>query len=156
MVIKMQRAQDFAKGLHLRRQLVYADLSLSIYDRDPKSVDFDAMLKSMVAKYQPFPFVDGTHFTCSFGHLDGYSAVYYTYMWSLVIAKDMFSRFDKKNLLDPTVAIQYRKAVLEPGGSKPAAELVKDFLGRPFNSTAFEKWLNQEEGKTTLKTTTMN
>jgi thimet oligopeptidase len=62
----------------------------------------------------------------------------------------MFSRFDKNNLLDPTVAIRYRKAVLEPGGSKPAAELVKDFLGRPFNSQAFEKWLNQDESKTSM------
>ncbi len=43
----------------------------------------------------PTPYVEGTHFQTSFGHLDGYSAVYYTYMWSLVIAKDMFSQFDR-------------------------------------------------------------
>jgi Zn-dependent oligopeptidase len=48
------------------------------------------------------------------------------------------------------VAIRYRKTVLEPGGSKPAAELVKEFLGRPFNFTAFEKWLNQDESKTSM------
>ena len=156
MVEQMRRAKEYGEGLRTRRQMVYADLSLSIYNRDPKGLDPDAVMADLVKKYQPFPYVDGTHFTSSFGHLDGYSAVYYTYMWSLVIAKDMFSRFDRSNLLDPKVAIQYRKAVLEPGGSKPAAELVKDFLGRPFNSTAFEKWLNQEEGKTTLKTSTMD
>jgi Zn-dependent oligopeptidase len=149
MVEQMRRAKDYGEGLRTRRQMVYADLSLSIYNRDPQGVDPDAVMAELVKKYQPYPFIEGTHFSCSFGHLDGYSAVYYTYMWSLVIAKDMFSQFDKSNLLDPTVAIRYRKAVLEPGGSKPAADLVKDFLGRPFNSTAYEKWLNQDETKTT-------
>ena len=150
MVEQMRRAKDYGEGLRTRRQMVYADLSLSIYNREPQGVDPDAVMAELVKKYQPFPYVDGTHFSCSFGHLDGYSAVYYTYMWSLVIAKDMFSQFDKANLLDPTVAIRYRKTVLEPGGSKPAADLVKDFLGRPFNSAAFEKWLNQDDAKTTV------
>ncbi|HXS83721.1 MAG TPA: M3 family metallopeptidase, partial [Methylomirabilota bacterium] len=99
LVDRMRRSQEFAKGLQVRRQMVYADLSLSIYDRDPEKVDIDATAKSMVEKYQPFAFVDGTHFPCSFGHLDGYSAVYYTYMWSSVIAKDLFSKFDKNDLL---------------------------------------------------------
>jgi len=142
-VKQMNRANDFGKGLQVRRQMVYADLSLSIYDRDPKQVDTNAMMPELVKKYQPFPYVDGTHFQCSFGHLDGYSAVYYTYMWSLVIAKDMFSQFDKSDLLSPVVAKRYRDAVLAPGGSAPAAKLVENFLGRPFNFDAYQAWLNE-------------
>ena len=93
----MRRADEF-KGMQVRRQMVYADLSLSIYDRDPAQVDVQSTAKSMVEKYQPIAFVEGNHFPCSFGHLDGYSAVYYTYMWSLVIAKDLFSAFNPSNL----------------------------------------------------------
>ena len=96
------------------------------------------MVKDLVNQYTPFPYVEGTHFQASFGHLDGYSAVYYTYMWSLVIAKDMFSQFDATNLLAPAVAAKYRETVLAPGGSKPAAKLVGDFLGRPFEFKAWE------------------
>ncbi len=33
-------------------------------------------------------YVENTHMRAAFGHLNRYSAVYYTYMWSLVIAKD--------------------------------------------------------------------
>ena len=44
-------------------------------------------------RYTPFKYVEGTYFHECFGHLDGYSAIYYTYMWSLVIAKDLFSVF---------------------------------------------------------------
>ena len=84
----------------------------------------------------------GTHFELSFGHLDGYSAAYYTYQWSSVIAKDLLSRFEKDGMLDTRVASDYRKKVLEPGGSKEASMLVSDFLGRPYSFDAFEKWLN--------------
>jgi Zn-dependent oligopeptidase len=141
---QMRRASEFGKALNVRQQMVYARLSLSVYDRDPESVDTTAMVKELTAKYLPFAYVEGTHFQTSFGHLDGYSAVYYTYMWSLVIAKDMFSRFDRANLLAPGVAIKYRDTILAPGGSKPAASLVGDFLGRPFDFKAWERWLNQD------------
>jgi thimet oligopeptidase len=38
--------------------------------------------------------------------------------------------------------MKYRKTVLEPGGSKPAAELVKDFLGRPYGFEAYRNYLD--------------
>lgn len=143
LVEQMKRASEFGKGLHVRRQMVYAKLSLSIYDRDPKLVDTDEMIKQLVRKYQPFPYVEGTHFQTAFGHLDGYSAVYYTYMWSLVIAKDLFSKFDRSRLLAPGIARDYRDRILAPGGSRPAAKLVEDFLGRPFGFAAWQAWLNE-------------
>jgi thimet oligopeptidase len=42
------------------------------------------------------------------------------------------------------VARRFREKVLAPGGSKPAAALVEDFLGRPFNASAWEAWLNRD------------
>ena len=145
LVKRMNRANDFGKGLLVRRQMVYAGTSLACYDRDPAGVSTDQIMSDLVKKYQPFPFVDGTHFQCAFGHLDGYSAVYYTYMWSLVIAKDMFSKFDKDHLLAPGAAKDYREKVLAAGGSKPAAQMVHDFLGRDFNEQAWKTWLDADE-----------
>jgi thimet oligopeptidase len=144
LVVQMRRANEFGKALTVRQQMLYARLSLSVYDRDPKQVDTTALVKDLQNKLTPYPYVEGTHFQTSFGHLDGYSAVYYTYMWSLVIAKDLFSQFDHKNLLAPAVARKYRDTILAPGGSKPAAMLVRDFLGRPFDFKAWETWLNRE------------
>jgi thimet oligopeptidase len=66
-------------------------------------------------------------------------------MWSLVIAKDLFSQFDRANLLAPAIAHKYRDTILAPGGSKPAASLVHDFLGRPFDFKSWEQWLNLDE-----------
>jgi thimet oligopeptidase len=79
----------------------------------------------------------------NFGHLEGYSAMYYTYMWSLVIAKDLFSGFDPDDMLNPETATEYRKKVLDPGGTRDASELIQDFLGREYNFEAFRNWLNR-------------
>jgi len=63
-------------------------------------------------------------------------------MWSQAIAYDMLTRFEASGLRDRDTAISYRRTVLEPGGSIPAAKAVSDFLGRPFNFEAFERRLN--------------
>ncbi len=139
---RMKKAYNFGKGLWVRQQMFYAALSLELYRRDPKGLDPLATVRELQGRYTPFPYVEGTYFHLSFGHLDGYSAIYYTYMWSLVIAKDLFTMFQGKGLLNPEPAQAYRRAVLEPGGSKDAAVLVKDFLGRDYDFRAYEQWLN--------------
>jgi thimet oligopeptidase len=128
----------------MRTQMTYARTSLSLYDRPPEQVNTDSIVSAVTRAYSPVPPQPGTHMQTSFGHLNGYSAYYYTYMWSLVIAKDLFSRFDQSNLLASEPARRYRKLILEPGGSAPAARLVEDFLGRPFSFDAWRAWL--EEG----------
>jgi thimet oligopeptidase len=61
-------------------------------------------------------------------------------MWSLVLAKDCFGAFGE-DVMDTAAARRYREAVLAPGGSRDAEELVADFLGRPYSFDAFEAWL---------------
>src|ERR1051325_907877 len=82
-------------------------------------------------------------FHTSVGHLIGYSSRYYTYMLSLGLAKDLLTAFDKKGLLAVETTTAYRDKVLAPGGTKDAADLVKDFLGRPYSFKAFEKYLSE-------------
>jgi thimet oligopeptidase len=81
----------------------------------------------------------------AFTHLNGYSAVYYTYRWSIVIADDMFTRFQKEGLRNPQTALAYRRAVLEPGGTRPAAQLVHDFLGRDISLDAYRAYMAQDQ-----------
>jgi Zn-dependent oligopeptidase len=141
LVAKMKRADAFGRALNTATQAYYSAISLGIYNVTPDRVNTDAVVAELEPKFTPVPRMDNTHMQTSFGHLDGYSAVYYTYMWSLVIAKDMFSHFNRENLLDPTIAMQYRDNVLAPGGSKPARELVKGFLKRDYDFKAFDSYL---------------
>jgi thimet oligopeptidase len=144
LVKRMRRAHDFGKGSEARQQMFYAALSLGLHqERDPSGIDFAAYTKAMQGRYGCFPFVDGTHFYDNFGHLNGYAASYYTYMWSLVIAKDLLTAFQTRGLMDPATDRRYRDLVLAPGGSKDAAVLVRDFLGRDYEFTAYEAWLNE-------------
>jgi thimet oligopeptidase len=143
LVEKMRAGRYFGKGLWTKHQLFYAATSLNLYNKNPASIDLDKLTAQIQSTYSPFGYVDGTHFYASFGHLNGYSAIYYTYMWSLVIASDMFSEFEKNGLRNPALAQKYRNTVLAPGGSKDAADLVQDFLGRPFNFDAFAKTLEK-------------
>nr|WP_216671939.1 M3 family metallopeptidase [Corallococcus exiguus] len=143
LVERMLAADEFGKGLFVRQQMFYAALSLELYRRDPKDLDATALVRELQGQYIPFPYLEGTYFHLTFGHLDGYSSNYYTYMWSLVIAKDLFTVFQTKGLLNPEPAQDYRRAVLEPGGSDDAARLVHHFLGRDYDFRAYEAWLNK-------------
>lgn len=141
LVQRLREAEEFGKGLLVRTQMAFADLSLSIYQAP--GVDPIALERETRARHLPPSYVvDDVYMHLSFGHLDGYSAIYYTYMWSLVIAKDLFTAFDRQDLLARDVAARYRDGVLAPGGAKTAARLIEDFLGRPSDERAFKAWLN--------------
>ncbi|WP_246456225.1 M3 family metallopeptidase [Nocardioides mesophilus] len=141
LVERMRAADEFGKGVHVRTQMFYAALSYWFHQLVPD--DLTATLRELQERYDLYGYVPGTHFHTSFGHLEGYGSGYYTYMWSLVIAKDMFSAFDPDDLFDAEVAQRYRHRVLGAGGSKDAADLVADFLGRPYGFDAFQAWLNR-------------
>ncbi|HZS37978.1 MAG TPA: M3 family metallopeptidase [Polyangia bacterium] len=143
LIERARAADEYGKGLWVRQQMFYAATSLELHARDPRGLDTTKLVAELQEQYTPFKYVDGTFFHESFGHLSGYSAIYYTYMWSLVIAKDLFSVFRHHGLLDHATAQRYRRAVLEPGGSKPAAQLVKDFLGRDYSFDAYSEWLER-------------
>jgi len=142
MVQRMRAADEFGKGLRVRQQMFYAAISLSFHDRDPAGLDTTRLAAELQSRYTPFQHVEGTYFHESFGHLEGYSAIYYTYMWSLVIAKDLLTEFRKSGLSNSTTAQRYRNAILAPGGSKKAADLVRDFLGRESSFSAYAQWLD--------------
>ena len=116
LVERMRAADDFGKGYHARTQMFYAAMSYWFHTDRP--ADLTAAMRELQARYSPFAYIDGTHMFASFGHLSGYSSAYYTYMWSLVIAKDLFSAFDPDDLFAPDVAGRYRDRVLAPGGTQ--------------------------------------
>jgi thimet oligopeptidase len=144
LVRQLERATRFGRALDVRTQMAYARISLSLYDRPPAAVDTDSIVDAVTRAYTPIAPMPGTHMQASFGHLNGYSAFYYTYMWSLVISKDLFSRFDREDLLAREPARRYRRLILEPGGSAPASRMVESFLGRPFSFEAWRRWLEEE------------
>ena len=143
LVEKMNRSRHFGEAAGTAGQLFYANLSLNYYQREPDSFELLPLLQQLQAQYSPVPYVEGTHFYNNFGHLNGYSSNYYIYQWSRAISTDMFSQFRKAGPAQPATANAYRHKVLAPGGSKPAADAVADFLGRPFSTRAYREYVDQ-------------
>ena len=139
LVAAMRRADQFGKGIYAAHQMSYAARSY-FFHAGPHD-DLTAYGDELQRRYSVFPPLEGAHMHCAFGHLDGYSSGYYTYMWSLVIAKDLFSAFDPDDMFAPAVATAYRDKVLAMGGRRDAADLVADFLGRPYSFDAWQAWL---------------
>lgn len=77
----------FGRASSSRQQMFYAQVSLQLHMRDPTVAGFDpaSIVRELCLKYSPYPPVPNTHFEANFGHLMGYSAIYYTYMWSQVL-----------------------------------------------------------------------
>jgi thimet oligopeptidase len=144
LVTRMNRASAFGRGMWASQQNAYTAISYNIYKGKPEDVDPDAVTAAAENQYTPLTPLPGTHQYASFGHLAGYSSAYYTYLWDKVIAEDFFSQFDHSNLLGGEAPMRYRRSVLEPGGSVSANDLVKNFLGREQNMTAFQKWMSEE------------
>jgi thimet oligopeptidase len=142
LVEKMRRADKFGLGTQTVQQIFYAAISLRFHRADPASLDQLAEVQALQKRYTPFAYVKGTRFHASFGHLVGYSAMYYTYQWSLVIAKDLLTPFTTSGLMATDVTFAYRDKVLVPGGSRDAADLVRDFLGREYDFSAYEQFLS--------------
>ena len=139
---KARAADDFGRALDVRGQMFYAAISLDFYNRDPRGLDQDQLVSQLQTALYALQ-VRGRH-----PHADRVRPSqrllrrYYTYMWSLVIAKDMFTEFKKDGLLNPAVATKYRNSILGASGTKPAAEMIQDFLGRPYSFQAYADWLN--------------
>ena len=134
MLDQARAASHYGKGLRSSRQHLYAAYDLALHGtalRDPMA------LWAQMEGDTPLGHVAGTLFPAGFGHIaTGYSAGYYGYLWSLVVAMDLRSAF-AANRLDPAVGRRYRDSVLAPGSQRPPQDLVRDFLGRDFNARAF-------------------
>jgi thimet oligopeptidase len=117
-------------------QVYYGQVDLAIHAGEADPNLEAAMRRTFGATALPYP--EGTFFLTGLGHLlGGYDAGYYGYMWAEVIGDDLFSRFASEGLLSPDVGAEYRLTILEPNGSRPAAELVRNFLGRDPSPDAF-------------------
>jgi thimet oligopeptidase len=147
---KMIAAKNVGSGLATIQQVYYGTIDFTLHDKyDPTgSKTTTDVLKELQNEITLFPFLDGTHMQASFGHLMGYAAGYYGYLWSRVYAQDMFSVFEKNGVMDKETGLKYRDVILANGGSRDELGMVIEFLGREPNQDAFLKSIGLEILKT--------
>lgn len=140
LITKMLRAKYATSGLFWTRQLFFATVDMTYHTQKGK-VDTATTWRDVVKKVMPVAYVEGTRPAAGFGHLTGYAAGYYGYLWSKVFSADMFTLFQKRGLLDIAAGLHYRRWILAPGGTRDPNVLLQNFLGRTPTIQAFYKEL---------------
>jgi thimet oligopeptidase len=146
-VTRMTRASAHGRALSTLTQVMYATYSMETHDRRAAELDLDTLLREGYDRFSRYEFVDGNRMYAAFTHLVGYTSNYYTYLFDKVIALEFFAEFAHQpsdKLLTGPVARRYREVVLETGGSKPAKDIVLDFLGRETSMAALRSWIGRE------------
>ncbi len=133
------KVKNYMVAIHSMRQLALGYFDWFIHSR--KNISrIDKIHQKITRDYSGISIPKTAIFPAGFGHLmGGYDAGYYSYMWSLVYASDMFTRFKREGLLNPKTGRDYRREILEVGGGREELASVKKFLGRAPNNRAFLK-----------------
>lgn len=137
---RVRAARRVNEGLKSLRQIFFGAIDMTYHTQDAVE-DTTAEYRRLMERVSLIPMSPGTHPEASFGHLFGYDAGYYSYMWSKVYAEDMFSRFEAEGLLNTALGRRYRQEILEKGGGRDELDSVRAFLGRDPSEDAFLKSL---------------
>ncbi|MCB9493609.1 MAG: Zn-dependent oligopeptidase [Epsilonproteobacteria bacterium] len=139
LIEKIQQLKSFDSGFWIARQAVFSYQALE-YFKAGGVKDLDGICKELQTRLLPYvAYEPDAHHWASFGHLTGYGAKYYGYLWSKVFALDMFEHVKREGLLSKTAGQRLIKTVLGRGGSVDPEILLKDFLGRAPSQDAFLK-----------------
>lgn len=140
------KAKNANIAIFLRRQLFFGifDMRLHTHENGMPINTYDLWHKTSKEIMKITPYED-TNGLATFGHMaGGYSAGYYGYLWSEVYSADIFMRFKNEGIFNTELGKEYRRKILEKGGSQDALDLLKDFLGREPNEKAFLKHIGLE------------
>jgi peptidyl-dipeptidase Dcp len=134
LIEKVERARTFNQGYLTVEYLADAILDMDLHLRpdgefDPVSFERDALARIGMPRE-----IALRHRLPQFDHLfgsDAYSAGYYSYIWSDVMAADTWQAFlEAGGPWDKSVAQRFRTIILSEGNSTDRAEAFRRFRGR--------------------------
>lgn len=137
MIDGMLAARHLASGLSAEGQVFLGKMDMAFHTDPDGVVDTTAMREKIYGETRLFEPVPGLWSQASFGHLMGYQAGYYGYLWSLVFAADISATFKSEGMLSPAAGMRYRKAVLAKGGTQDEMDMLREYLGRDPQPDAF-------------------
>ncbi|HWQ56967.1 MAG TPA: M3 family metallopeptidase [Bryobacteraceae bacterium] len=133
LVAKIEKSAKFNQGFATVEYLAASFLDMDWHTlptvQEPEAGAFE---RASLEKIRMMPEIVARYRSPYFQHIfaGGYSAGYYSYIWSEVLDSDAFQAFKQKGLFDPQTAAAFRKKILERGGSADAMEMYRDFRGR--------------------------
>ena len=95
--------------------------SAAVRDFEDRVCDDMGLIEEIIPRYR----------TTYFNHIfnSGYSAGYYSYLWSEVLERDAFEKFVADGIFNPETARSFRETFLEKGGGEEPMTLYRSWRG---------------------------
>jgi peptidyl-dipeptidase Dcp len=133
LVQRLERAATFNEGFGTVEYLASAIVDMRLHLAGATAIDPDAFERETLAKLGMPREIVMRHRTPQFSHVfasDGYSAGYYSYLWSDVLTADAFGAFTEAGgPFDKSVARRFSK-LLSGGNTVDPLEAYREFRGR--------------------------
>jgi peptidyl-dipeptidase Dcp len=131
---KLIEAREFNQGFDTYEYLAATVLDMEWHLLDPSEIpsDVQAFEQASLAKYNlANPAIPPRYKSTYFSHIfsGGYSANYYAYIWSEILAADAFSFMSNQGGLTRENGERFRNYILSQGGSDEAMDLYRDYRG---------------------------
>jgi peptidyl-dipeptidase Dcp len=143
LVAKIEKAATFNQGFNTVEYLSSALVDMKLHLAGDKPIDADAFEKDTLKSLGMPPEIVMRHRTPHFSHVfasDGYSAGYYSYLWSDTLTADAYNAFvEGKGPYDTAVAERLRKHIFSVGDTVDPAEGYRAFRGRDAGTEALMK-----------------
>jgi len=134
LVDKIEKSSTFNQGYSTVAYLSSAIVDMKLHDRAAPVTDPDAFEKATLAELGMPKEMVMRHRLPQFNHLfadDGYSAGYYSYLWSETMDADTWAAFEEAGSpWDKPTADKFRKVLLSTGNQTDRAEAYRAFRGR--------------------------
>ena len=145
LVQKIKRAENFNRGYKMTELLAAAELDMQWHTlpssapaQDPDVFEQQALDKAHVAARAVPPRYRSSYFQHIWG--GGYSAGYYAYLWTEMLADDAFQWFEENGGLTRANGDRFRQMILSRGNTEDLAALYATWRGRPPKVDAMLKY----------------
>jgi peptidyl-dipeptidase Dcp len=140
LVDKIEKAGTFNQGFETTEYLASALVDMKLHLAGAKKIDPDAFEKETLASLGMPNEIVMRHRTPQFGHIfanDGYSAGYYSYLWSDVLTADAYGAFTEAGgPYDKKVGKRLKDFIFSVGNTIDPAQAYRNFRGRDPNVDA--------------------
>ncbi|MDK2596189.1 M3 family metallopeptidase [Pseudoalteromonas obscura] len=141
---KLVKSRSFNQGFDTLEYVAAAVVDMEWHSLKPedKITDLEAFEQKVLKKHDLYlPHIQPRYKSAYFSHSmgGGYSAGYYAYMWSEILAADAFAYVQSQGGLNRKIGKLYRQNILEVGNSRPLMESYKAFRGQEPTTDALLK-----------------
>lgn len=135
LIEKITRSGKYGQGFATSEfvQAARLDMEYHLLQEVPADFEVTAFEAGIMQKMNALPQIPPRYRSTYFSHTmgGGYTAGYYSYMWSEVLDSDAYEAFKETgDIFDQATARRFRKYVLEPGGIDEADVMYRNFRGR--------------------------